>query len=303
MNLIVSKLAVILSLTIFGFLAGKFKLVTEEGYSSLTNLLIYITMPALFFSATVTGVSKETLVTLGFAPVFGFFNIGLMLGFSLFLARLLKMPSPKRGTFGALCSVPNSSYLGYPLILFLLGEKGLTYAVTYDSGAGIAFWTLVIAVLEGGTHRRVKWRQILNPNLIAVLLGLTIKLCGFSLPGVVLEPLQIMGQVSVPLAMVAIGYRLLHMKFSFTRNLRELLWTVLVKLLIYPLISYLMLGFFAMDPAFKLVVLMIAAMPSMSTAPVIAEKFGGDVDFAASGMLITTILSVFTIPLLLFILS
>lgn len=303
MNLIISKLAVTLSLTIFGYLAGKFKLITEEGYSSISNLLVFITMPALLFSATIAGISKESLLTLSFAPILGFINIAIMLSISLLIAHLVKMPSEKIGTFGALCSIPNSSYLGYPLILFVLGERGLTYAVAYDTGVCIALWTLVIAVLKGGTHWRVNWRQILNPALIAVLLALTINLSGLRLPTIAIEPLQIMGQASVPLAMTVIGYRFFQMKFTFTHKFGYLLITALVKLVIYPLVAYIFLGFFDLDPAFKLVVFMIAAMPSMSTAPVIAEKFGGDVDFATSGMFLTTILSMVTIPLLLYILG
>ncbi|HBK68569.1 MAG TPA: hypothetical protein DDZ91_08000 [Firmicutes bacterium] len=302
-NLIITRLIIIMSLTIFGYLAGQFRLVTDEGYSSLSNLVIFITMPASFFTATVSGVSRESLLTLVVAPVFGFFNVVIILFLTVMIGRIVKMPPEKIGTFGALCSIPNSAYIGYPIIISLLGEKGLTYAVAYDTGACLALWTVVVAVMKSGTQLRVNWRQILNPALVSVLVALAINLTGLKPPEIITEPIRIMGQANVPLAMTVIGYSFLKMKLQVNKNHSFLILTALVKLILYPLVGYVVLSFFRLDSTFKSVVIIIAAMPSMASAPVIVEKFGGDVEFATSGVFLTTILGMLTIPLLLYILS
>jgi|SRR5690554_65496 len=302
-NLIITKLVSILSLTIFGYLAGKLRLITKEGYFSLSNIIIFLALPALTFTAVLSGVSRDSLLTFTYAPVFGFLIIVLMLLLAVFIGRVAKIPVKKIGTLALLCSIPNSAYIGYPIILAILGEKGLAYAVAYDAGAALALWTIVLAVLKKETKMKKNWRGALTPPLFSVLFALIIKLSGWELPEMVLEPLTIMGQTTMPLAMVAIGYMVQQMKPTISKDNVSLLITTLVKLFVYPIFTYVFLGFFSLDPTFKLVVVIIAATPCMSSAPVLAEKFGGDVSFATSGVFVTTILSVLTIPLLLYILG
>jgi predicted permease len=226
-----------------------------------------------------------------------------MLFLALFIGYSMRIPQEKIGTFGALCSIPNSAYLGYPIILSILGEKALTYAVIYDTGACLALWTVVISIIRRGARLKANWQQILNPALASVLLALTTNVSGLKLPETILEPIRIMGQATVPLAMTALGYSFLQMKSTVTENHGILITTALVKLILYPLLAYAVLNLFPLDPMFKAVVVIIAAMPSMAGTPIIVEKFGGDLGFATSGVFFTTTLSLLTIPLLLYVLG
>lgn len=298
-EVVITKLAVILSLTIFGYIGGKLRLITDEGYISLSNIVISITLPAFLFTSTIAGVSKEPMRNLVFAPVFGFINVIVMLSVILLIGKVARIPKEKIGTFGILCSITNSYYIGYPLILLLLGERGIAYAVAYDTGACVAFWSLVIMFVGGETKMRVVLRQILNPALVSILLALVISLLGVKLPQIVIESAGIMGQGTMPLAMIVIGYSFMKIKGISRKDYGYLIITAVVKLLLYPLIAYTILSYFTLDPTFIYVVVLIAAMPSISSAPIIAQKFGGDVGFATSGMFLTNILSMLTIPLIL----
>ena len=74
---------------------------------------------------------------------------------------------------------------------------------------------------------------------------------------------------------------------------------LLLKLVLYPLLAYLLMLPFNLDPLVRTVGLMVAAMPSMVSTPLFVEKIrGGDSDFAVTGVFVTTLLSIVTIPLI-----
>ena len=113
-----------------------------------------------------------------------------------------------------------------------------------------------------------------------------------------MEPLRIMGNATTPLAMLTMGYLLAGLGVRKDAITLELGAVVLCKLVLYPLLAYLLMLPFNLDPLVRTVSVMVAAMPSMASTPVFVEKYGGDSDFAVTGVFVTTLLSIVTIPLM-----
>jgi len=302
---IMAKVLPILSLAIPGYLAGKFKLINKEGYSSLGNILIYLTMPALLFTSSLSGLTKEHLTALVFAPFFGFFNILIMLLLTYMIGFIIRVPAEKRATFTCLSSVSNAVYMGYPVIRALLGDEELTYAAVYDMGATVAIWTVVVYLLAKDKKKKTDWRQIFNPCLVSVFLAIAVNLLELDIPQSILEPLSILGQATVPLAMIVTGYGFsrINLRGDGKDNYAHSYTVALIKLVLHPLLIYILLAMFPLKTTFKLVIIIISAMPSMLSTPVIVGQYGGDLEFAVYTVFFTTALSVLTVPLLIAILG
>jgi predicted permease len=221
-----------------------------------------------------------------------------MMASAVLLAKLISVPEGRRGTFMVLCSVPNSSFIAFPVVLSVFGQEGLTYGVLYDVGVTIPLYTVVILALQNGTGAKGSWRALINPCLAAVLLAFLLNVADVSVPEVVMEPLRIMGNATTPLAMLTMGYLLAGLGVRKDAITLELGAVVLCKLVLYPLLAYLLMLPFNLDPLVRTVIVMVAAMPSMASTPVFVEKYGGDSDFAVTGVFVTTLLSIVTIPLM-----
>lgn len=296
------RVLVVFSLAIFGIVARKTKVFKEEAKETVADLMLNITLPPLVFVSMTVDITWEKLLSGIASPFIALALVVIMILITKGLGRLINMAPQRRGTFSVLSAMPNSAFIGFPVILSVLGQEGLAYAVLYDIGVTLAFCTVAILALKGGVIKKGSWKSLINPPLIATALGLFINKMGIKIPELVLEPLKIMGNATVPLAMLLMGYMLGDLNFNLKKVSLELGMVCLCKLLLYPLIAYLLILPFKLDPLVQTVIIMEAAMPSMASTPVLIEKYGGDSEFAVTTIFMTNLLSVITIPLMIAIL-
>lgn len=292
----------VFSLIVFGIIARKANIFKEEAKASFTDIVMNLTLPSLIFVSMVANTTWERLLLGTALPFIALALILLMLFFSLFASFLLGRLRPTTGdrqrTLSVLCAMPNSGFIGFPVILSVLGEEGLAYAVLYDIGVTIAFFSVAVLALKGGAFQKDNWKRLINPLLVATALGLIVNKIGLTIPELILTPLQTMGNATVPMIMILMGYMLGDFKSSFKIVDWELGLVCLCKLLLYPLFAYLLVLPLNLDPLVRTVVLIQAAMPSMASTSVLVEKYGGDNKFAVKAIFVTTLLSVITIPLM-----
>lgn len=291
------RVLTIFSLTIFGVVARKSGSFREEARESVANIIMNITLPSLIFVSMTSDITWERLVLGAATPLIGLLLVLLMMAVTALLGRWISVTDERRGTFMVLCSMPNSSFIAFPVVLSIFGQEGLAYAVLYDIGVTIAFCSAAILALQNGVIEKGSWKALINPSLVAMILALLVNRMGLSIPELVLVPFRIMGDATVPLAMLLMGYLLAGLGLRSNAISLELGVALVCKLLLYPLLAYLLMLPFNLDPLVRTVIIMEAAMPSMASAPVLVEKYGGDGEFAVTGVFVTTLLSMVTIPL------
>jgi len=295
---IIERVLIILSLSFFGIFGRRLGFIKDEAKQSLANVVINITLPPLIFVSMLSDESYEQLSAVIFTPLISFILIIIGMVFISLLGRCLSIPKDRSGTFIILSTMPNSAFIGFPVILSLLGKKGLGYAVLYDLGSTVAFFSIAIMILKGNRIIGEWWRGLLNLPLFALILGLLVNRYVIEIPAVVIEPLQIMGNATIPLAMLLMGYMIGGVKFHRKFINLELIGVCIIKLLIYPIFAAIIISHLKLDTVLRAVIIIEAAMPSMASSTVLVQKYGGDEQFAATGTFITTILSVATIPLM-----
>jgi len=170
--------------------------------------------------------------------------------------------------------------------------------VLYDLGSTVAFFSIAIMILKGNRIIGEWWRGLLNLPLFALILGLLVNRSVIEIPAVVIEPLQIMGNATIPLAMLLMGYMIGGVRFHRKFINLELIGVCIIKLLICPIIVAIIISPLKLDTVLRAVIIIESAMPSIASLTVFVQKYGGDEQFAATGTFITTILSVATIPLM-----
>ena len=284
MNFIQVVLPVFLIIALGAFLSKVKKLNLDP----FIFIIMYITAPALIISS----LQKSGIQIKEFSTMIMY---TLIVIFSLFLisAIILKLFKIKEKGIQLPMMIGNTGYLGYPVALFAFGALGLSYAVIYSSTETVILMTLGVYL----AHHKNDFREIFKiPLIYAVILALFFNIINYKLPVLLSTPIDMVGQITIPLALMVLGYRLTKIK---VKNLKKAFLASLFKIGIGFILAISIVSIFSLTGIVKNILILQAAMPSAVLTMVICHKYKRDSDLVASVILISTLMSIITIPLIL----
>lgn len=277
-----------------GALARRIGLLKYEDRVALNNIIIFISLPALIFTAARRAPFTPSLLAVS-ATAIGISLAAVAIGYGL--AKSLRLKGPTFGAFMLASGVGNTGYLGYPLTQALFGRGQLVKAVFYDI-FGTVFVLFTIGIYFAAKYGREKdkaWRQALTfagPNLIALALGFAT--FGVKLPVPLDLAITSLAESTVAIIMLSIGVSL---SAAPGRALPAIGAVTLLKLIIMPALAILVGQALALPPIARSITLLQASMPIALMSFVVGDKYDLDRDFLSGAILISTVLSLITIPL------
>ena len=286
-----------------GFFMCRAKKVRPDHLSSISVILLYICGFGLYVNA---------LFGLDPSPEL-FRKIGLFLLFSLLgetammLLILLLLGKRRRKEFrlrmlSIATVMGNVGFFGMPVVcaLFPNAPEAAVYSTMFNAALNILAWTVGVFTLTGEKKYISLKAALMNPSMLAVFTGMILCLlnAGEWLPGILRTGFSALGSMSTPLCMIILGVRLATMDFK-TLFSTPLAWLISAgKLLVFPLFCYLLVLPFPLDPVFKGSILILGGTPCASILLNLAEIHHNGQELAANCALLSTLLSVITIPLL-----
>jgi malate permease and related proteins len=188
----------------------------------------------------------------------------------------------------------NSGNMGLPLAVLAFSEAALPAATVLFLVENLLHFTVGNAMLEGRVHPLALLRL---PMLQATLLGIAVSLIGLALPTPLLTALDLLGQVSIPLMLFALGVRMLGL------NLRD--WrTGLLGAVLCPLVGLLaavaILPLLDLAPGQPRQLLLFAVLPPAVLNYMLAERYHQEPERVASIVLLGNAATLLTIPLALY---
>ncbi|MGB9690683.1 MAG: AEC family transporter [Candidatus Sumerlaeaceae bacterium] len=291
-----------------GFLARRRAVITHQGLSELSRLLVDFLLPATLFNSMYSQFDPRRLDQV-LQPAFA--QVILLITGTLAMAsyaRLARLRSP-RGTVIALASFQNNVYLPLPIAIALLPHQDAVRAQFYIGCFVLFFtptlWSVGVLLLSDRAHRHrqiSRWRLVLNPPFVAALSGLTVKLIldavGGTMPSPVANFLTLMGNGTVPIAMIVLGALIAEVGSVREVETKAIYGIALIKMFLLPLGAFVFLYFWrGGDPVFRVVLMLEAAAPPATNISLIVRRFGGETALVASTTFITYLLSALSIPL------
>lgn len=262
------------------------KLGHEYRLAFVTRLSMTLAVPCLIFTALMkTSIDPQALtaVSLAAAAAYGALTV-IFWG----ATRLLGLD---RRTFLAPLIFGNTGNLGLPLALFAFGEAGLGYAVVIFAVMAVWSFTFGVWLVSGGGSLT---RVIKEPVVAATLLGALFLWQGWETPVWLTNTLELIGQMAIPLMLITLGVAVARLSVG---RFGRAIWLSLARTAFCIGIAVLIGRWFALDPvAFAVLVLQVST-PVAVTSYLLAEKYGADADSVAGLVIISTLLSVATIPL------
>ncbi len=271
-------------------------LLSREDGKKLNLLVIYVLLPILTFRV----LYQADLKGLFLLPALGMAGFFIILGISFIIGRSLKLPPKIMGGFVLTSTIPNTGYLGYPLMLALFGEEGLAAAILVN----VAFMLFTptagnyIATCYGGTcptKKALLKEVILYPLFLAFVAGALFNLLAIPIPNFLLSVITSVGDTTIPLILIAIGVLL---RLEPPKHLKELALIGASRFLIAPIVGLALVYFFPVSPLFKAVLVLELSMPPAIANIALAVDRKLDLDFTEEAIFVLTLVSMVTIPII-----
>lgn len=300
MSGVISGFTVIFIVVGIGYVLGRTHLLGEHAHEVLSRLVFFVCTPALLFASLVTTdlsvVFSSTLVIAGGAALI----IGLLY---LLVARLWLRRAVPELVIGALSSsYVNSVNLGLPIAIFVLDDATfiaplLLFQILIYSP--MALLALDLTALDRGADRSllrdVVVTPLANPIVVGGVAGLIVSMVGVMPPAPVLEPLRMLGNASVPAALLAFGLSLtgvtVFKKGQSPR--RDIALATVLNMLAMPALVYVIARWGFGQTGHQLFAqVVIAALPTAQNVMVYATRYRRGQILARDTALITTLASI-----------
>ena len=295
--LITAQQVVILFLLIgCGFVAVKTGVLKQEGKQTLSNLLLYLVVPAMIVHSYMMEFSEEILHNL--LAAFGMSILAILIGTVITLVLTARRKDRRAPIFRFACVFSNAAYMGFPLISALFGSEGLLYASAYVTVFNILLWTMGYGMVSGSSSPKEVARSLLHtPVLYAMVVGLAIYLLQIPVPNLIAQPIDLLSGMNTPLSMLITGMLIAAgdlKSIVCDKHIWKLAGLRMVLIPAFCVAAFALLGFHGMSAQ---VVLLLECCPAAAITSVFAVQFGHDERFAAGCVVLTTLLSIITLPL------
>lgn len=302
-HIIVTKVIALFLMMIPAIIISKRKMASESLAGDLSTLLLYITQPLMiiysFFRDFDIAVVKDSLMVL---------LMSILINGVFFLACHLlyrKQPNAKAKVLRFITVFSNSGYLCFPILYAIFGEIGVLYGSVFNIVFNSLIWTGGVRIYRNDV-KAFSWKNILlNPSSVAVYIASVIFV--FSLhrhiPAFVADTINTIGKMTAPMAMFVIGLKISEVKWKGLFTDLAMFSAIAIRLIISPLVV-LAIAFLLGIGGYALAVTFICcAMPAATATVIFAEKLGADSVYASKCVVVSTVFSIVTIPVMLLILG
>lgn len=290
---VTSSVITLFCVVLIGALCRRLGFFTDETIRGTTQLVVNITLPCLTVSNMQRPFAMDVLV--GFLITLALSALVILFGLGLAMLLFRRRDHGRLAVLANLEGFSNCGFMGYPIIL-AINPDWMIYAVAYNIAFTCISWTIGVGLYQGRQNVNLR-RVLLNPNVIAAAIGITLFCLNFALPAVPAQVLSLVGGLTTPLSMLLIGTRVSGIRLTDFRDIDYHL-AALLRLVVLPLLAYAALRMLPLHEAVWSTVFLLTAMPAGTMTAMQAELYGGDATFAARAIAYSTLLSLVTVPVM-----
>lgn len=280
-----------------GFFLRKKEIVTAEIRKGLSALLINVVLPCTVILSFMNDsiVNSDLLMTCLLAVVISAIIQTVSIIASKFLFNRYEKMDANVLIYGMIVS--NSAFIGIPIIQSIYGSEAVMFASVFQIPIIVTMWTIGLALFKSIDHKHALKSVIRNPSVVAVLIGFIIMLTGIKFPIFITKTISSIASCTTAISMFVVGSILADIEWNNLLD-KKVLFFCSIRLIAYPFIVFIVLTFVNAPTLIKAITVIMTGMPAGSTAAILAEQYGCDAKFAAKLILVSTALSVITIPIL-----
>ncbi len=282
-------------MVVVGYIMAKMKMINEDGTKQMSTLLLKVVTPMILISSYQREFDAVILVdwiTMFAAALLSYFIY-------IIVAELVYRKKDSAYAENRLSIVlPNNGFMAFPILQALLGEMGIFFGSTSVIVLTVLIWSYGVKLMNPEEKLDIK-KVALNPGVIGVVGGIILFCSPWKLPNSVYTAVSAIGSLNTPLAMIVLGALLAQtdMKRGFKRLCYYKL--AFLKLILLPLIMMVIFCFIPIPDHIRLVGFVCSVTPTATAVSMLSQLYDRDYRYATNAVVIITVLSVITMPLML----
>lgn len=197
----------------------------------------------------------------------------------------------------------NCGFMGVPLLEAVMPEhpEALAMSTAYCVGMNLIGWTIASAIISNDVKYMKVHKALLNPAVLSLIVAIPLFVTETKLPSQLNNMVTLLGKMSLPMCMLIMGMRLATMELKNLFNDKMQYFIIFVKQIVMPVIALLIFMALPVAPYLKKTMFILSASPVASVVLNFSEMIGEGQKTAANLVLLGTLSSVITIPLLMLI--
>ena len=289
------------ALVIVGFVAGKLGYLGGDFDRQLSRLVINITCPALILSSAMTGQLPDRRYILPLLAI-SVITYVVLTAVAFLLPRYLTRQQQDEGVVGFALMFGNVGFMGYPVVASIFGHEAVFYAAVLNVVNTFAVFTIGTVLVTGSSEvegSRFQKKVLYSTPMLAAYLTMAIVALEIdNIPAFVSQPLTMLGNITVPAALLIIGSSMSQLSLRTMLGNRTVYLTTLFRLVILPVAVYYLTSLLGFSDFVVNINTLVIAMPVATYGTILCLKYGRDTTVITEVTFITTLLSMLTIPLL-----
>ncbi len=305
---LITTIATLFVMLAVGYFAGKIGIIDSVASKKLSELIIKIAQPVLIISSIVKMSYSAENLGIGLQALaigFGLHLFMALLAF-LFCIKIKNIDERKILEFSMIFG--NTGFIGIPIMESLMGDIGGFMASFNVVCFNILMWTLGIAIL-GRKRSDIKLtlkKALINKGTVPSVIGVAIFLIpafwkGFALPPFALNSLAYIASMCTPISMLIIGALLAGRSMGQIFGSAKIYYLCAVKLIVMPLAVGVVANLLGLSDTLVIFAVALASMPCATSVSMLAELYDISPGFSAQGVGTSSLLSIGTMPLVIFI--
>lgn len=309
---------------LLGYVANKTNIFDRETRVRVSKVVINLTLPATILASVLAQDNlpgaKQILVLIIVAAL----SYVILFASAFIVPKLLGVSMSQQGIYRFMLAFGNVGFIGYPVTEAIFGSQSVFYTSVFNIpfnlfvySVGVAFLTKQVDTAQTieckdetvskynkdqKDHKdqkiRISWKTFVTPCMISSVIALIFAFVHVRTPEIIGNTCTMIGAITTPAALMIIGSSLADMPFyKMFNNIRVYLFSI-IRLIVVPLITYFIFGWFVKDQLLLGTCVIIAAMPVASNGTMLCLQYHADEELMAQGTFLTTLMSLVTIPLL-----
>ncbi|MBP2637008.1 MAG: putative permease [Firmicutes bacterium] len=307
--LVLRQLEIFTLIIFIGIIGIKTKALQEKNLGDLSKLIMRLILPIMIFHKSINGATRSDML-LCFSEVIlsAIFMYAMLFLTGLALKRIFSLQGDYGRVFHASTMFGNVGFIGIPLILGVLPERGMLYMALFSIIDQVLLWSIGVQLTLpqnklANSSLRDNLKNIVNPAMLAIVAAIVFILMEWRLPGIVNNALGVVGDMTTPLSLIYIGGTFCF--YDVRRFIAKIEYyaIVVIKMIAIPLVVFSVLRFFHVQPEIVTFITMLTGMPSMSAIAMLARINESNEECAIGAIMITTMLCLVTLPLVAYLTS
>lgn len=291
-------MVVLFIIVVLGYALCKLGYMCEDFDRKLSSIVVDVTCPLLILSSVMGESLPDRTLILPLLGV-GFLTYVLLLVFGFFVPRLIAADRDDQGMIGFALMFANVGFIGYPIVSSIFGAKAVFYAALLNMPNTFFIFTAGVMLVKGEySVRKLNLKLLFSPAMIAAFVAALLVALDVHTPEIVARPVTMVGNITVPAALMIIGPSMARLPLHDIIGSPKVYVASVVRLGVVPLSLYFLFKVCGVSDIVNEINTVVIAMPVASFGTMFCMKYGRNPALMTEMTFITTVGSIFTIPLI-----